>query len=253
MGYQGNIFGTFVLLLTVSCFSYGNGGLKKYAPLQNFTGKTVDVRETITVGENEIFDGNGDMYDWNGEGDCSQREGMPPMFILLPGSTLKNLWIRGAPDGIHVKGSNIVIDNIVNVDVCEDAISISKSKHYVTGENIKILNSEFFHCHDKAIQLTRGTDILIKNNEFYDCAKAVRIKEQAQSIRFEDNRVFDARSVIKVTGGKGYAKGNFIRGSRVGFWAEKSGSLIDTGGNVFVDVIEKYRETEGGKVTIPAN
>jgi|TARA_Y100000031_G_scaffold154033_2_gene200657 hypothetical protein len=97
-----------------------------YISFKGFRGKTIEVAARIVVGENEVFDGNGNLYDWVGEGDCSQTEGMSPMFVLLSGATLKNIWIRNAPDGIHVKGSNIVVNNMVNVDVCEDAISKKK-------------------------------------------------------------------------------------------------------------------------------
>ena len=83
----------------------------------------VNVSQTITVRSGQIFDGKGKLYDWTGEGDCSQDEGMPPMFKLASNSALRNLRMRNAPDGVHIKGSNVVVDNIVNLDVCEDAIS----------------------------------------------------------------------------------------------------------------------------------
>ncbi len=237
--------------LVASSQSFASDGKEReFDPFESFNGKTIPVYETMTVGEGTVFDGKGNLYHWMGEGDCSQTEGMPPMFVLLPGSTLKNLWMKGAPDGVHVKGSNITIDRMVNVDVCEDAISISKTEDGAAGENVEISNSRFFYCHDKAIQLTRGNNVLVRNSEFHDCAKAVRIKEAARNIRFEDNKVFGASSAIKLTGGEGYAAGNLITGSEIGFWAEQQGSLAIGPGNVFVDVLEEYRETEEGTIRI---
>jgi len=239
----------FIALLLSSCATYQLDKLD-YNAMKNFNGNTIEVKNTITVSEGEVFDGNGNLYDWVGIGDCSQKEGMPAMFVLLAGATLQNIWIKNAPDGIHVKGSNVTIDQMVNVDVCEDAISISKNSKKGVIENIKIINSKFFYCQDKAIQLTRGSNILVENNEFYGCAKAVRIKELANNIMFEHNKIFDAKNVIKVTGGNGYAKNNYIKGAKVGFWVEEGGLLTDGGGNVFIDVNEKYRETESGKIAI---
>lgn len=219
--------------------------------LNNFTGTTIQVEDTIIIAKDETFDGKGDLYEWVGRGDCSQTEGMPPMFVLSPGSTIKNLWMKNAPDGIHVKGSNIVIDNIVNIDVCEDAISISKSKHHSVGENIQIINSKFFHCEDKAIQLTRGSGIFIKNNEFYQCAKAIRVKEYASNIHFENNRVYDAKSAVKVTGGQAFVKNNYIKNAQSAFWAEKNGEIIDGGNNTLINVDSNHKSTENGKIVTP--
>ena len=236
-----------IILMLSSCSIYRSDRVSD-DPLHNFNGKTVVTTETITVGEGEVFDGNGNLYDWKGEGDCSQTEGMPPMFKLLSGATLKNIWIRNAPDGVHVKGSNVTIDHMVNVDVCEDAISIKKDKQQKAGSNIRITNSKFYHCEDKAIQLTRGSDILIEGNEFYSCAKAVRIKEQAKNIRFENNTVVNSKHAVKATGGHGVVKNNVFKNSKTGLWAEKNAELIDGGDNVFIDVIDQYRETENGKI-----
>ena len=45
-------------------------------------GPMVQVYETIIVPDGAVFNGKGSLYDWAGEGDCSQTEGMPPMFKL---------------------------------------------------------------------------------------------------------------------------------------------------------------------------
>ncbi|WP_394174466.1 pectate lyase [Thalassotalea litorea] len=241
-----------VSMLLPSWFALAAGPID-YANFPDFKGNTIEVSETITVKPGEVFDGNGNLYKWIGAGDCSQKEGMPAMFEVFASATLKNVWMENAPDGIHIKGSDVTIDGIVNVDVCEDAISISKSKTSPQRENITIINSKFYACEDKAIQLTRGNGIVIKNNEFYFCAKAVRIKEDAKNILFENNKVFNSKHAIKVTGGKGLAKDNYFEFSKTGFWVEKGGELIDGGGNVFVDVEAKYKETENGKINRQSN
>lgn len=238
-----------IISLTITLVSCTlHGARETTGPLFDFTGTTIVVREKIIVEKGEVFDGQGNLYDWKGKGDCSQTEGMPPMFVLGPDSTLKNVYIRNAPDGIHIKGSNVTIDNMVNVDVCEDAISISKSKHYLVGDNIKITNSRFYDCRDKAIQLTRGSNILIKNNEFHRCAKAIRIKEKASNIMFENNKIYDSKSAVKATGGTGIIKGNVFDGAHEALWAEQGAVLNDAGGNVFINVETPHKQTEGGKI-----
>lgn len=237
------------LPLALICFTCNaNQSITNHSPLQGFEGKIIEVTQMITVGEHQVFDGGGHLYKWIGEGDCSQKEGMPAMFEIFSGATLKNIWIENAPDGVHIKGSNVTIDGMVNIDVCEDAISISKSNKKPARENIKIINSKFYQCEDKAIQLTRGNNILIKNNEFYRCAKAVRIKEQAKNVQIENNKIFNAKHAIKVTGGQGIAKNNYIEGSQTAFWVEQGGELIDGGGNIYLDVKSAYKETEQGTI-----
>lgn len=210
----------------------------------------VNVSQTITVRQGQIFDGKGKLYDWTGQGDCSQSEGMPPMFKLASNSALRNLRMRNAPDGVHIKGSNVLVDNIVNLDVCEDAISIKLDENKSIPKDIIISNSKFYDCEDKAIQITRGKNLLIANNEFHRCAKTIRVKENASDIRFENNKVYDAKIAIKVTGGSGSATGNFIDGAKVAIWAEQNGVFEDKGGNRLRRVDEPIRETEGGSVIV---
>ena len=58
-----------------------------------------------------------------------------------------------ALDGIHTTENN-VIDNIINRDVEEDAVTI--------GKNITIRNSKFYFCQDKCFQMN---SINYSNNE----------------------------------------------------------------------------------------
>ena len=219
------------------------------AAAQELTKDVIKVSTTIVVEEGEIFDGNGALYDWVGEGDCSQAEDMPPMFKLSAGSTLKNLKMKNAPDGIHVKGSHVIIDNIVNVDVCEDAISIKLDKNKKIPANIVISNSKFFECSDKAIQITRGDNILIEGNEFHNCARPIRLKELATNIRIENNAFYNVKSAIKVTGGNGSAAKNLIEKAEIGFWIEDDGTFEDAGENRLKNVKEPIRTTNGGRLS----
>ena len=127
-------------------------------------------------------------------------------------------------------------------------VSMQYDKYGKAGTNIRITNSKFYDCEDKAIQLTRGNEILIEGNEFHSCAKAVRIKEQAKNIQFENNTVVNSKHAVKATGGHGVVKNNVFKNSKTGLWAEKNAELIDGGDNVFIDVIDQYRETENGKI-----
>lgn len=137
----------------------------------------VYVSETIHL-EETVFDGYGKLYIWIGEGKCDQTEGGIPMFRLGNSVTLQNLFMFNAQEGIHVKGSNTIVDNVVNLDVCEDALSIKTMT--INGEtlipsNIIIRNSVFLNCEDKGLQLSRGLQIHIENNTFKNCHKPIRL------------------------------------------------------------------------------
>lgn len=140
------------------------------------------IRKTIVINNYERFNGRNKLFIWIGEGDCSQKENMPPMFIMQKSSKLENLNMIGAPDGIHIYGDNVQINNIRNLNVCEDAIS---TKKYVTNINIK--NSLFISCDDKAIQLNYGDDFYIRNNLFLFCRQPIRIPKHTKNIFMEKN------------------------------------------------------------------
>ena len=176
----------------------GNYLLKKYVYFDKYPNQIkikqtnddlneiVLVDKTITLLYRQIFDGKGRLYVWTGKGKCNQDENQPPMFILKNGSILKNMYIFNAPDGIHIKGKNIIIDNIVNLDVCEDAIS---SRDILTKrENIIIRNSIFANCEDKGIHLRNVDNVNIINNEFLNCSKSISIRDGTE-ILIEKNIV----------------------------------------------------------------
>ena len=133
-----------------------------YALIAIFFSRISFVKDVIVISENQKFNGNNKIFLWIGSGDCSQKEGMPPMFIMQNNSELKNVNILNAPDGIHIVGSNVKISNMRNYDVCEDAIS---TKKFV--ENIEIKDSLFLRCSDKVIQLNYGDKFTITNNKLF--------------------------------------------------------------------------------------
>lgn len=240
----------FKLSWLISCIYLGLSGCALSQTVSPKDISIIKVSDTIIIGASKVLDGQGKLFEWTGKGDCSQTEGMPPMFKLRAGASLRNLQMKNAPDGIHIAGSNVTLDNIVNLDVCEDAVSIKLDKNKRTPQNVTISNSKFFDCEDKAIQITRGNNILIQGNEFHRCAKAVRIKEQASNIRFENNKVYDAKIAVKVTGGSGSAAGNLINGAKVAFWAEKGGHFTIDNSNQVKAASEIIRETERGRITV---
>lgn len=83
----------------------------------------VDVNKTIIVHAGETFDGGGKYYrPTKALGDGGVSETQLPVFIVESGGKLKNVQYSGA-DGIHLMG-DAKLDNVVNRDVGEDAITI---------------------------------------------------------------------------------------------------------------------------------
>jgi hypothetical protein len=146
--------------------------------------RIVYVSETIMINRDVEYDGDGKLFVWVGRGNCGQYEGMPPMFILLYGAKLKNLYMAYAPAGIHIRGSNVSIDNVINLEVCEDAVSINRA---YCPENISITNSKFINCEDKGLQFDNGENITVVNNSFLNCKQPIRIHSEMKVYEARNN------------------------------------------------------------------
>jgi hypothetical protein len=205
--------------------------------------KTVKVKSTINV-SGKVFDGNGDTYVWTGSGSCSDKEGMPPMFKLGNGATLKNLIMKNAPDGIHITGSNVTIDHVVNEDVCEDAVSFKSA----SIKNIVVKNSEFYHCSDKGISTVRGSNITFSGNYFEDCQRAIRIKGEAKKVLIIDNHFNNVDSGIMVEQATIDVQDNFAEYSDHLLYAFDKAVVNDLGGNTGKSVKSLYRVDAGAKL-----
>ena len=160
-------------------------GIEKYS--------IVFVPYTIRIKAGATFDGKDKIYVWIGEGDCSQKEGMPDMFAVHEGATIKNLFMIYAPDGIHFMGSNASADRIVNLDVCEDAMT-GKTDYDPAIKNISVTNSVFFHCADKGLQFSKiRSGLRVIGNKFIHCRQPIRINRFIESYEARDNRIVGAR------------------------------------------------------------
>ena len=245
-------FKTFCLLISVSCTVCAcvSSNPQAASLSDSKPDSLIRVSKTIIVAKGETFDGRDALYEWTGVGDCSQKEGMPPMFKIMEGATLQNLRMKNAPDGIHVRGSHVTISNIVNLDVCEDAISIKLGKNKSIPHHVTIKDSKFYDCEDKAIQITRGRNFIIENNEFHNCAKALRLQKEARHIRFERNKIYNAKVAIKVSGGEILSAGNYFDRAKLGYWIQKNGLLREGQNNQMQNVQEVVRFTEGGTAVL---
>ena len=169
--------------------------------------------ETIRVPEMITLDRAGATYDyrgatlvWTGPGDCSQREGMSPMFaISAPGVTLKNATIIGAPDGIHIHSRGVTLENLTFPDVCEDAVTFKRGSSRATVRDCHFANAE-----DKAIQATGGRGHRVFRCTFTDCKRPFRSKPGVTAA-FYQNIVKEAHSAIRADG----------RGSRTWVWGNR--------------------------------
>lgn len=163
------------LFLPTFLFAFGSGlGSKysnKYDPskLPAAPSCTVKVKDTIKV--KGSLDGKGCLYKWVGKyadkchSEKEYSESVPSMFDMEPNSTLKNMHIECAPDGITTN-DNTVIENIVVRDCEEDCLNTK-------GKNITIKNSKFFFGQDKCFQMNKAENVKITNNEFHYCARGI--------------------------------------------------------------------------------
>lgn len=186
----------------------------------------------------------GDALKWKGEGDCSQNEHMEPIISVQGNNvTVRNAFIVEAPDGIHVSGKNVVIENVIFPKVCEDAITANGA------DNLVIRNCAFRGARDKVIQLNAGRNILIENCYFEDCAKPVRVKPGVTvTVR---NNVSRKSKVFVLADGEGahaVVEGNDVRGSK--WLAEaKTRAQIEVGANRMKDIEQPDQASEGATIT----
>lgn len=149
---------------------------------------------TIDVPIGTTSDGKGKIFVWIGEGDCSQKEGMPDMFAVHEGATIKNLFMIYAPDGIHFRGSNASADRIVNLDVCEDAMTGKRKFGGGYIKNISVTNSVFYNCADKGLQFDRiKSGLRVIGNKFINCFQPIRINKFIGSYEAKDNKIVGAK------------------------------------------------------------
>lgn len=141
----------------------------------------VDVNKTIIVHAGETFDGGGKYYrPTKALGDGGVSETQLPVFIVESGGSLKNVQYSGA-DGIHLMG-DAKLDNVVNRDVGEDAITIDGADNRAVDAQragvaatalgrpaqVEITNSSFFHAHDKVIQTNGDANVKLKGIQASD-------------------------------------------------------------------------------------
>ena len=180
------------------------------------SGKIIIVRDTITLDRrNTTYDYEGATLVWKGAGDCSQKEGMPPIFrINGSGITVKNATIEGAPDGIHINAARVTLENIIFPDICEDAVTMREGARWA-----RIRGCYFAKAEDKAIQCSYGHGHRVYDNIFVGVKFAFRSKAGVTA-SFYRNRVYHAGGAVRADG----------RGSNTKTW-----------GNTFIFVKDPYQ------------
>jgi len=233
----------------------------KYRPGQGFSASKFklppkptcikEVKSTINV--SGTFDGKGCLYTFKGSAKGKSykelcfapqeiSEGLPPMFKLNAGATLKNVQIECALDGIHTTRNN-VIDNVIMRDVEEDAVTISE---YVT-----VKNSQFWFCNDKCIQMNRAKHSSISNNKFYYSTSAV-LAHTGYDIKVDGNFFYQAGKAIRSRKEASLvrASNNRHESGNCMLSAQEKGVLEDLGGNTVSGVSKKSCVETGGKVVV---
>jgi len=214
-----------------SVFEQKPGKTRKFDSIQYFAQKG----RTVSFG--------GDALKWTGEGDCSQNEGMEPILSIQgDGVTVRNAFMVETPDGIHVSGKNVVIENIVFPKVCEDAITANGA------DNLIIRNCAFRGARDKVIQLNDGKNILIENCYFEGSSKPVRVKKGV-TVTVRNNVSVDTTVFVMADGKDAHAivEGNDVRKSEWFVKAQK-GAVVEVGENRTSKIEKPDEATDGGAV-----
>lgn len=144
-------------------------GANQQWTLVNVSPSPITVHSTIVVGPGQVFDGQGRVYIAGPSlGDGSQSENQKPVFRLENGSTLKNVVIGiPAADGIHTYG-NVTLNNIVWLDVGEDALTIKSSG------TVTLNGGAAYHAADKVFQINAASTFNLSNFVAIDGGKLIR-------------------------------------------------------------------------------
>ncbi len=162
-----------VVAAVLSSCSTGDGG-SGGAPSYEWTKSTgrIQIKDTVIVTGTKDYGWK--TVDGSGlSGDGGQAENQEPPFELRGGGKLRKAIADSWPESIHVKGSNVVIENVEIPNVGEDAISV-----FSGSTNIIIRNCAFAGAEDKILQLNGGGNILIENCWFGpEFKSAIRVKK----------------------------------------------------------------------------
>jgi hypothetical protein len=197
----------------------------------------VNVKKTMNI--KGTLDGKGCLYRWRGEGypkkchaskEISESE--PRMFVMSPGSTIKNLQMECSLDGI-LMNDNTTIDNIVNRDCEEDCVTTN-------GKNNTIKNSKFFLCQDKCLQLNQASNVKILNNEFYHAQRPMSgsagKRGGATNIQAVGNYCYNCEIMIRAQSNHDFhAKDNELKKGECLFETVDKSVIYDQGGNTVSD------------------
>jgi pectate lyase len=178
---------------------------------------------------------------WTGEGDCSQNEGMEPIISVQgDGVTVRNAYLVETPDGIHVSGKNVIIENMIFPKVCEDAITANGA------DNLIIRNCAFRGAKDKVIQLNGGKNILIENCYFENCSKPVRVKKGV-TVTVRNNVSRNTTAFVMADGKDAHAivENNDVKESEWFVKAQK-GAVVEVGDNKTSKIEKPNEVTDGG-------
>jgi hypothetical protein len=131
-----------------------------------------NINAPILVPPGVTYDGGGQTIEPSING-CNggQGESQPPVFILVPGASLKNVTINPPGcDGIHMMGDN-TLENIEWTDVGEDAASV---RSYFPGGAINIIGGSANSAEDKVFQFNAPVQVHIRDFTATNISKLVR-------------------------------------------------------------------------------
>lgn len=160
-----------------------------------------NIKAPILVPAGVTYDGKGQTIKPTIPGcDGSQTESQPPVFILVPGASLKNVTLSPpACDGVHMMGNNN-LENVVWTDVGEDAASV---RSYFPGGAINIKGGSLKSADDKAFQFNAPVQVRITDLVASDISKLVRQnggKTFAMTVHLSNVKVSDCGEAV-VRGG----------------------------------------------------
>jgi hypothetical protein len=205
------------------------------------TNTSISTSSPITIGSKQLVDGSGVLtMKWTGKHKCDEKPSSDTIFTVTgSGSTIRNLKMDWSPEGIHLRGSNNVVENLTYIKICEDGLT-----NY--GKNNLIKNSLFQNAPDKCIQ-TNGGSATFVGNTFKNCPRSIGSCSDKADPGNHPTANCKVASFNTVTSNKFYGCANYaIRAS--GKKSKKANGWLKATGNQFFDCNGAMQSEEDGNV-----
>lgn len=135
--------------------------------------------------------------------DDPNDERSQPILITIPKFTFRNGYLKDVPGGVVVKADNVTLENLISLNVGEDAFSSVVDK----AANLTVRNCKAYGANDKSFQWNDARGLTFSHNYATGGITAVRIQKTDTKFKgiktkeLKNNTFEDVQTGWNVSGG----------------------------------------------------